>query len=227
MGTVATLLDEHVSFRCTSVDRIGIRGYVRDMQHEFGLVKFLLNRAGGTIPSPRCSIATTSGSSASSRSSRPAPGCPSCASRRESPKRTWPVPTKTRRWPPVGPDWCWWARPRNGPQCGAATSTPPTPGIVRTTPTSPGVASPRCPTTGTSTSRTPSGVRRSSRSAPTPPTRCGAVPTGTNGPSASWPSPASTSRPSTTGCAALRTPPRPSASAPASAPAISAGSSPA
>jgi hypothetical protein len=52
MGTVATLLDEHVSFRCTSVDRIGIRGYVRDMQHEFGPVKFLLNRAGGTIPSP-------------------------------------------------------------------------------------------------------------------------------------------------------------------------------
>jgi len=52
MGTVATLLDEHVSFRCTSVDRIAIRGYVRDMQHEFGLVKFLLNRAGGTIPSP-------------------------------------------------------------------------------------------------------------------------------------------------------------------------------
>ena len=51
MGTVARLLDEHVSFRCTSVDRIGIRGYVPGIQYEFGLVKFLLNR-GGTIPSP-------------------------------------------------------------------------------------------------------------------------------------------------------------------------------
>ena len=28
MGTVARLLDEHVSFRCTSVDRVGIRGYI-------------------------------------------------------------------------------------------------------------------------------------------------------------------------------------------------------
>src|SRR5271169_5614984 len=51
MGTVATLLDEHVSFRCTSVDRIGIRGYVAGLQYEGGVVKFLLNR-GNFIPSP-------------------------------------------------------------------------------------------------------------------------------------------------------------------------------
>ncbi len=51
MGTVARLLDEHVSFRCTSVDRIGVRGYIPGIQYEFGLIKFLLNR-GGTIPSP-------------------------------------------------------------------------------------------------------------------------------------------------------------------------------
>ena len=51
MGTVATLLAEHVSFRCTSVDRIGIRGYVAGLQHEGGLVKFLLQR-GYRIPSP-------------------------------------------------------------------------------------------------------------------------------------------------------------------------------
>ena len=51
MGTVATLLDEHISFRCTSVDRIGVRGYIRGLQYEGGVVKFLLNR-GGTIPSP-------------------------------------------------------------------------------------------------------------------------------------------------------------------------------
>jgi hypothetical protein len=52
MGTVARLLDEHVSFRCTSVDRIGVRGYIPGLQYEGGIVKFLLNRAGGTIPSP-------------------------------------------------------------------------------------------------------------------------------------------------------------------------------
>lgn len=51
MGTVARLLDEHVSFRCKSVDRIGIRGYVAGLQYEGGVVKFLLNR-GGFIPSP-------------------------------------------------------------------------------------------------------------------------------------------------------------------------------
>jgi hypothetical protein len=52
MGTVARLLDEHVSFRCTSVDRIAVRGYIPGLQYEGGLLKFLLNRAGGTIPSP-------------------------------------------------------------------------------------------------------------------------------------------------------------------------------
>jgi hypothetical protein len=51
MGTVATLLAEHVSFRCTSVDRIGVRGYIRGLQYEGGVVKFLVNR-GNTIPSP-------------------------------------------------------------------------------------------------------------------------------------------------------------------------------
>jgi hypothetical protein len=51
MGTVARLLAEHVSFRCTSVDRIGIRGYIPGLQYEGGVVKFLLNR-GYPIPSP-------------------------------------------------------------------------------------------------------------------------------------------------------------------------------
>jgi hypothetical protein len=52
MGAVARLLGEHVSFRCTSVDRIGVRGYIPGVQYEGGMVKILLNRAGGTIPSP-------------------------------------------------------------------------------------------------------------------------------------------------------------------------------
>jgi hypothetical protein len=51
MGTVAKLLAGHVSFRCASVDRIGIRGYVPGLQYEGGMVKFLVKR-GNTIPSP-------------------------------------------------------------------------------------------------------------------------------------------------------------------------------
>ena len=51
MGTVARLLAEHTSFRCTSVDRIGIRGYIPGLQYEGGVVRFLLNR-GNHIPSP-------------------------------------------------------------------------------------------------------------------------------------------------------------------------------
>ena len=51
MGTIDSLLAEHVSFRCTSVDRIGTRGYVPGLQYEGGVVKFLLKR-GFPIPSP-------------------------------------------------------------------------------------------------------------------------------------------------------------------------------
>ena len=51
MGTIDSLLAGHVSFRCTSVDRIGIRGYVPGLQYEGGVVKFLLKR-GFPIPSP-------------------------------------------------------------------------------------------------------------------------------------------------------------------------------
>jgi hypothetical protein len=51
MGTVASLLAEHVSFRCTSVDRIGIRGYIPGLMYEGGVVKFLLGR-DAYIPSP-------------------------------------------------------------------------------------------------------------------------------------------------------------------------------
>ena len=34
MGTVARILAENVSFRCTSVDRIGVRGYISGLQYE-------------------------------------------------------------------------------------------------------------------------------------------------------------------------------------------------
>ena len=51
MGTLDRLLHDHVGFRCSSVDRIGIRGYIPGLQYEGGVVKFLLNR-GNFIPSP-------------------------------------------------------------------------------------------------------------------------------------------------------------------------------
>ncbi len=51
MGTIDRLLANHVSFRCTSVDRIGIRGYIPGLQYEGGMVKFLVER-GYRIPSP-------------------------------------------------------------------------------------------------------------------------------------------------------------------------------
>src|SRR3984893_10178136 len=51
MGTVDTLLAEHVKFRVTCVDRVGVAGYVRALQFEGGVVKFILQR-GFPIPSP-------------------------------------------------------------------------------------------------------------------------------------------------------------------------------
>ncbi len=57
MSTTASLLADHVSFRVTSVDRVGIAGYVPNLVHEGGLVRFLLHRASllhrdVNIPSP-------------------------------------------------------------------------------------------------------------------------------------------------------------------------------
>jgi hypothetical protein len=48
---VARLLAEHVSFRCASVDRVGIRGYIPGLMYQGGVVKFLVQQ-GNTIPSP-------------------------------------------------------------------------------------------------------------------------------------------------------------------------------
>jgi hypothetical protein len=54
MGTVSSLLSDHIELRLRCVDRIGVAGYVRDLAY-VGLVRFLLHRAslaGGSIPSP-------------------------------------------------------------------------------------------------------------------------------------------------------------------------------
>jgi hypothetical protein len=51
MSDVSRLLAEHVSFRCTSLDRIGVAGYIPGLMYEGGVVRFLLER-GNPVPSP-------------------------------------------------------------------------------------------------------------------------------------------------------------------------------
>src|ERR1035441_1903755 len=52
VATISSLLSEHVSLRVRSVDRIFLAGYVPRLQCDGQLVRFLNERAGGTIPSP-------------------------------------------------------------------------------------------------------------------------------------------------------------------------------
>ncbi len=52
MATISSLLADHVSLRIRSVDRIFLAGYVPRLQCDGQLVRFLNERAGGTIPSP-------------------------------------------------------------------------------------------------------------------------------------------------------------------------------
>ena len=52
MATISSLLSEHVSLEIRSVDRIFLAGYVPRLQCDGQLVRFLNDRAGGTIPSP-------------------------------------------------------------------------------------------------------------------------------------------------------------------------------
>lgn len=51
MGTVASLLADHVSFRLSCVDRLFVQGYVPGLQSEGLVVRFLLHQ-GFEIPSP-------------------------------------------------------------------------------------------------------------------------------------------------------------------------------
>jgi hypothetical protein len=52
VATISSLLADHVSLRVRSVDRILLAGYVPALQSDGLLVRFLNQRAGGTIPSP-------------------------------------------------------------------------------------------------------------------------------------------------------------------------------
>ena len=226
MGTVATLLDEHVSFRCTSVDRIGIRGYIPGLQYEGGVVKFLLNR-GGTIPSPvllnrnrerlvaelealeeKTGVPVVRFKAGESKEdiARPhqdeaaAAGRPGLVLVGKAQERTSVVAGLRRRdlsGAPLQPS----------PHRLAAP-------VQRARPL---VLLLRRPRVGT-------GLPQICSSRPT---RCGAVPTGTSGPSASWRRSGSASRLSTMGCAASRTLPRRIASVPVSVRAICARSWPA
>ena len=52
VATISSLLADHVSLQVRSVDRIFLAGYVPRLQCDGQLVRFLNERAGGTIPSP-------------------------------------------------------------------------------------------------------------------------------------------------------------------------------
>ena len=52
MATISCLLADHVTLRVRSVDRIFLAGYVPGLQCDGQLVRFLLDRVGGNLPSP-------------------------------------------------------------------------------------------------------------------------------------------------------------------------------
>lgn len=52
MATISSLLADHVSLQVRSVDRAFLAGHVPRLQCDGQLVRFLNERAGGTIPSP-------------------------------------------------------------------------------------------------------------------------------------------------------------------------------
>ena len=52
MATISSLLADHVTLRVRSVDRILLAGYVPRLACDGLLVRFLLDRAAGTVPSP-------------------------------------------------------------------------------------------------------------------------------------------------------------------------------
>jgi hypothetical protein len=52
VATISSLLRDHVTLRVRSVDRIFLAGYVPRLQCGGQLVRFLLDRVGGNIPSP-------------------------------------------------------------------------------------------------------------------------------------------------------------------------------
>jgi hypothetical protein len=52
VATITSLLRDHVTLQVRSVDRIFLAGYVPGLQCDGQLVRFLLDRVGGNVPSP-------------------------------------------------------------------------------------------------------------------------------------------------------------------------------
>jgi hypothetical protein len=123
MGTVSSLLTDHVSFRGPYR---GTGGYVPGLQYEGGILKFLLNH-GFSVPSPAALNKNPSGWSPSWTPWWLRRGCRWSASRKTTAKRTLPAPTKTRLWPRATSASSWLARPKSGRARGGASSIPPTP----------------------------------------------------------------------------------------------------
>jgi hypothetical protein len=102
MATVASLLAGHVRFRCTSVDRIGVAGYIPGLAYEGGVIRFLLQR-GYPIPSPAGLGHNTTAWSPSSTPSWPRPAWRWSALGAESERKTSPIGGRPRDFHREGP----------------------------------------------------------------------------------------------------------------------------
>ena len=137
MGTVATLLAEHVSFRCTSVDRIGIRGYIPGSAVR-GRDREVPPQPRQSHPLARCAQPQPRAAGRRvRRCSWPPSGVPVVRFKRGEYERG-PRPPLSGRgvdgWC-VTAAWCSSARLRSGPRRGGVSSTTPTPRIARAIPT--------------------------------------------------------------------------------------------
>ena len=224
MGTVARLLDEHVSFRCTSVDRIGVRGYIPGLQYEGGLIKFLLNRAGGTIPSPVLLTRNHERLVNELEALEESTGVPVVRFKAGQSKEEIARPYQDEASAAGRPGLVLVGK--------AQERTSSWRGFVDDTHAAHRPGHPHMTWRRQSSVPDhwyfyffdPNGDPPSSNCAPTRPTHCGVVPTATSGPSVSWPRRASASRPSTTGCVRCKTLRRRTGSAPDSVPVTCAAS---
>ena len=104
MATISSLLRDHVTLRVRSVDRVFLAGYVPRLACDGQLVRFLLDRVGGNIPSP--AILGRIGRGYVEAVDRFAIDHRSCGFPRASARRTSRAPTYTPPSATVAAAWC-------------------------------------------------------------------------------------------------------------------------
>jgi hypothetical protein len=181
METVANLLAEHVAFRCTTVDRIAVAGYIQGLAYEGGVLRFLLNR-GYHIPSPAGLGHNHDRLVADLDAFVAARDLTVVRFEKGQSKEdlTRPYQLAAAGAERPGVDLLGKAQERAKAWRGYKDTSFPL-GDPRTTLTSTSPASPRTPTGGTSTSTTATEARRWSSCVGMPPTRCGSTPTAMSG----------------------------------------------